>query len=298
MKLQFSAHETFHIRDGWLGKGLRALGDDPGVFSREYPEEDLGVGHNMVKSIRYWLLAAGLMEAAEKAKNTSKSRFFQPTPFAKKLLAADQYFENENTWFAIHAHLVSNKDSATSWYWLFNEFPSRRFDEESFLAYLKDYIAATSKGRYSDRSLANDFRVLTRSYVLSHEDLKADPEEAFACPMARLGLMEYLPNTRTYRLLEPSAEYLNAFTIGYILARFREAVAPTSKTIAFRDALRAPLGPGRIFNLSGDRLLEAIHELEQAGLVSYFRTAGLDQVMFNVEGPAAFLDGAIERVMV
>ena len=58
--MKFRAHETFSIRKGWLNKGMKQVAKDPSVFvSKEYnPMDVLGIGSNMVKSLRYWLQRA------------------------------------------------------------------------------------------------------------------------------------------------------------------------------------------------------------------------------------------------
>ena len=48
----FSGHETFVFRYGWLTKAVTAVTEDPGVFAREDAIVRLGVGKNMVRSIR------------------------------------------------------------------------------------------------------------------------------------------------------------------------------------------------------------------------------------------------------
>ena len=53
----FGRHESFPLRFGWITKGLDALADDPKIFTREDATVVLGVGKNMVNSIRYWLQA-------------------------------------------------------------------------------------------------------------------------------------------------------------------------------------------------------------------------------------------------
>ena len=55
--MKFRAHDTFAIRKGWLNKGLRNIPKAPDVFiSKENnPMDVLGIGANMVKSLRYWL---------------------------------------------------------------------------------------------------------------------------------------------------------------------------------------------------------------------------------------------------
>src|SRR5579885_1940203 len=60
--LAFSGHETFPFRYAWLKKGLDAAADDPAVFRRDEALTALGVGKNMVRSIRHWCLAAGVIE--------------------------------------------------------------------------------------------------------------------------------------------------------------------------------------------------------------------------------------------
>ena len=62
--MKFRAHETFFIRKGWINKGLRGVTKDGNIFisKEENPMDVLGIGSNMVKSLRYWLQAVGLTE--------------------------------------------------------------------------------------------------------------------------------------------------------------------------------------------------------------------------------------------
>ena len=59
----FSGHETFPFRYPWLKKGFDAVGEDPHVFLRDDAITTLGVGKNMVRSIRHWCLTAGVLAA-------------------------------------------------------------------------------------------------------------------------------------------------------------------------------------------------------------------------------------------
>ena len=58
-KMTFSGHEKFHCRQFWLKKGYNFLlrGDQ---FTDDDVMVKLGVGKNMVGSIRYWLKAFDL----------------------------------------------------------------------------------------------------------------------------------------------------------------------------------------------------------------------------------------------
>ena len=57
--MKFRAHDTFFIRKGWLSKGMKAVQTKPDVFvaKDENPMDVLGIGSNMVKALRYWLVA-------------------------------------------------------------------------------------------------------------------------------------------------------------------------------------------------------------------------------------------------
>ena len=52
-KYRFKGHESFILREGWLNKGLFEIEKDAKVFSENYGADELGVGPNMAKSIRY-----------------------------------------------------------------------------------------------------------------------------------------------------------------------------------------------------------------------------------------------------
>ncbi|MDC5388188.1 DUF4007 family protein, partial [Acinetobacter baumannii] len=72
--LHFSGHETFALRYGWLNKSYNLLN------TKEKNEEklivSLGVGKNMVNSIKYWTDISGLIpmnsDEIEKNKYTSQ----------------------------------------------------------------------------------------------------------------------------------------------------------------------------------------------------------------------------------
>ena len=62
----FSGHETFSLRHGWLKKGVDCVSQKPDFFSTERAMIELGVGKNMVQSIRHWCLATQVLQDSEK----------------------------------------------------------------------------------------------------------------------------------------------------------------------------------------------------------------------------------------
>lgn len=113
MKLR--GHETFFIRKGWLTKGMKYVRQNPDVFTAKEPDRKpmdvLGIGSNMVLSLRYWLQTVGLTteEKGEKGK-----RIQRLTPFGELVFANDKYIEEIGTLYLLHYKLASNKENATS----------------------------------------------------------------------------------------------------------------------------------------------------------------------------------------
>ena len=63
-RVSFSGHETFSFRYSWLKKAVDATDADPHAFEAADAIVKLGVGKNMVSSIRHWGLVTGMLENA------------------------------------------------------------------------------------------------------------------------------------------------------------------------------------------------------------------------------------------
>jgi len=97
----FSGHETFPFRYPWLKKGFDAVREDGDVFARDDAITILGVGKNMVRSIRHWCLAAGVLQENHETKGGA----IRATGFGVFLLAdegPDPYLEDPATLWALH----------------------------------------------------------------------------------------------------------------------------------------------------------------------------------------------------
>ena len=141
--MKFRAHETFSIRKGWLSKGMKHVLRDPYVFvSKEYnPMDVLGIGSNMVKSLRYWMLAVGLSDSAK-----GKSAQYL-TKFGRILYENDPYIEEMGTLWLLHYKLARQQDIATSWYFFFNHFQLSEFSKEDFTTALANYAKMNGNTR-------------------------------------------------------------------------------------------------------------------------------------------------------
>ena len=98
--MKFRAHDTFFIRKGWLSKGMKAVHSKPDVFvsKDENPMDVLGIGSNMVKSLRYWLVATNLTEEALQ----NKRRIQKFTEFGNQVFKNDRFLEEYGSLYLLH----------------------------------------------------------------------------------------------------------------------------------------------------------------------------------------------------
>ena len=111
----FYKHQTFHIRDVWLHKGIKILNKDPRSLSASSnSHHELGIGKNMLDALRYWMQATGLAEPSKEIRKGPVPLI--TTELANLIFDNDPYFEDSVSLWLIHIKLASNKSLATMWY--------------------------------------------------------------------------------------------------------------------------------------------------------------------------------------
>ena len=103
----FARHETFHPRYGWFRKAYGAAAEDPRVFDRDDAPIRIGVGKNMVRAIRFWGLAADLID--ESSIRGQRAKRLVPTPFGDLLFGNpgwDPWMEDPGTLWLLHWRLL------------------------------------------------------------------------------------------------------------------------------------------------------------------------------------------------
>lgn len=288
MKALFGAHQSFHIREGWLRKGLLGIERDPYLFSDPYAGDVLGVGHNMVSAIQYWLQATKLATSAAEPRGDKKVLRFSKTELAQVILENDPYFEEDGTLWVLHYQLATNKHYATTWFWFFSVFGGRHFTQDLFLSHLARYVEGDLRRKISPKTLEKDFRCLVRTYTRHEEKAKGGGfEDSFDSPLANLNLLQHLPLTNVYRLVTPASETLDPLLVCYALLEMRAQLPILPSEVSLRDALYEGGSPGRVFGLDSEILYEYLLRLsaEQKGVISFSRTAGLNLVTFRRTDP-------------
>ena len=276
----FSGHQTFPFRYTWLKKGVDAVRDKPTIFSSEDASVTLGVGKNMVSSIRHWGSVAGLIRT-----DTYERGRLLPTPLGKAIFddkdGFDPYLDDPATLWLIHWQISTNINQATAWYWAFNILRENQFVTDTFKKELYEWTRQQKETMrpVSDNTLQRDVNCFIRTYCQSRHTA-AIVEESFDCPLVELNLIAELPDSNGYEFQRGEKETLPIEIVVATLIAFWDASFSERDAMPFRDLMYAPLSPGRIFRLDEDTMTLYLERLEHLtdGALRYDETADLKQV--------------------
>jgi len=274
----FSGHETFPFRYPWLKKGFDAVEEDPHAFLRDHAITTLGVGKNMVRSIRHWCLTAGVVAEAPHG-----GAALQPTPLGTLLLAdagLDPYLEDPATLWLLHWQIASNRPRATTWFWTFSHFHEPEFTREALVSALGKWAQTLPGKQVAESSLKRDVEVFLRTYVPSRQSRGNLTEDSLDCPLVELGLITQPAGGPSYQFRRGIQQGLPDGILLYALLRYWVTVAPSAETLALQDLARQPGSPGRLFKIDESSLAERLEGIEKLtdGALSYGETAGLRQL--------------------
>jgi len=278
IKMKFRGHETFFVRKGWLNKGLKYVNKDALVFmgANGNPMDILGIGSNMVKSLRYWLQAFTLT-----VEPTSGKRDQHLTPFGQAVFINDPYIEEIGTLCLLHYRLTTNSDDATAWYYFFNEFRPTEFNRDDFVLQLSNYLRLNGMD-VSERSLEDDYNCIISTYV---PRAKSNPEKVRAesnidCPLGELGLIDIAnKRNKTYKKSEIKKDLLPPLVALAIIIEQSHGNKEVKISAIQGDANNI----GKIFNIGIISLTSLLYKLELMGYIKVIRTAGLDVINIITE---------------
>lgn len=280
----FGGHEKFVFRHGWLKKGFDAVGASGLIFTRDEALVVLGVGKNMVRSIRHWCLATGVLEEAQ---GTGLTRALQHSEFGRNLLfdqGWDPYLEDMGSLWLLHWQLVSNRVRALVWSIIFSLYLDTEFSKQ-VLEKLITRKFEQLEIRTTQGSISREIDTFLRMYVPSGAKKGQVSEENLDCPLAELDLIQEIPAEGLYRFNIGSKPSLPSAVVGYALFQFLKERLGTRRTVAIEEILYQPGSPGQAFKLDENSLVEYLEQLERLteGALRLNETAGLRQLYLPEE---------------
>jgi hypothetical protein len=286
---RFTGHETFAFRYSWLPKAFFELSRDPQLFVDE-PNAmvRLGVGRNMVKSIRFWVQAAGMAA-------TTKSGI-EPTSFGKSILdeksGFDPYLEDIRTLWLIHWKIASNAtEPLFAWEFLFNRWQHPEISRtEVVSAFLQE--ASRMNRKLSNVTVEQHFDTFLHTYVPTRSSKGDVREDNLDSPLVELDLIRRSGEKR----LEDSGRTESAYIFNrdakpsvtpelfcYCVQDYWQKRSPNEETLSFRD-IAVNLGSvGQIFKLPETDIRHRLESLDtdSKGALSFRESSAISHVTKN-----------------
>jgi hypothetical protein len=269
---QFSGHETFPLRYGWLKKAFDAVDKErtTTAFSSEDAIAEFGVGKNMVTSMRHWAIACAVI-----------NKDLVPTPVGSMIFGEnglDPYMEHPSTLWLIHWFLAGRPDK-TSCFWAFNYFQSGTFEREHLVRGLEDLAQKLGWKRAATATIKRDVECFVRLYVAKRAT-KGSHEDALESPLAELGLIRSIGRQDGFRFVRGAKPTIGNGVFLYALIYFWEHHS-SARTLSFEAIAHEVGSPGRVFLLDEDDLYRRLQDLEDVsrGKFQWSETAGMKQVI-------------------
>jgi hypothetical protein len=263
-----------------LKKGIDAIA---GVgrqqfFSKEDAMVDLGVGKNMVQSIRHWCLAARLIRPAD-----NKTDGYVTTPLGSSIFLApghDPFLEDPATLWLLHWQIASNKQNCTTWYWLFNLWHSVEFTKSEVHDELNRWLERNEYKSATTNTLVRDIDTCVRTYVQPRRSKAKVSEDSFSSPLTELNLITEIDDGKTFQITRGEQRSLPNEIFLYGLTQFWERAQGNLSSISLEKITYDPGSPGKIFKLDGESIARRLDEISATSnnIFSFEEKSGLKQL--------------------
>lgn len=265
---RFSGHETFPCRYAWLPKAAQAISKKGNQDILTSAREDdamvlLGVGKNMVRSIRFWAESADILETDESGHKLSV--------FGSQLLIGtdkdqplDPFLEDIQTLWLIHWKLATNQNAAIfAWDFLLNRFQEPELYASTVHRAFQKAVTQFSSKEITPGSLEQLYEVFLHSYVPTRGTKGEVREDNLDCPLAELDLLQHTGFTKSSihpGRLEPKYTFrreekpeISHALFAYCLDEFWRSKFMTEQrieqSIPFHLIVSAEGSPGQVFKI-------------------------------------------------
>ena len=269
VKYTFSGHESFPCKSLWLKKGYDFVvaGND---FNSPEAVIGLGVGKNMVASIRFWLKAFGI---TENVKSTWLGDYLFDESKGK-----DKYLEDIATLWLLHFNLIFSEE-ATLYKMFFCGVQRERthFEREQVLTYVKlRMVEANKMTLFNANTVKKDIGVLLQNYALPR---KAQSNEDFSSLLIDLDLIRQSSEGKGYYFnVDDGKRKVTKEIFLYGLLKLKELEG--DNTIPF-DTIQEKVG--LVFCMQDFETIEMLKQLasDYSQYFAYSDVAGIKQIQFT-----------------
>ncbi|UPK47127.1 DUF4007 family protein [Paenibacillus pabuli] len=287
----YARHQSFYIRDKWFSKGLKAVKQNKRFFFEEFAFETVGLGKNMLESLKYWLLAFDVLE--ERIEDGQRVHVL--SELGEILFGSDRLLQRSESLSILHYHLVRNrKDLSTVFDWYFNRYKETMVSKGDLFNSFTTWVSQNEMKEVSQNSLKRDIDCLIQFYT-KVPDVN-DPEDVLFCPFTKLYLMKSERSGErddTIRKVSPEISTIGNSSLYYVLLDYDRI--SEDRLIGVDEIVNADNLWGRVFNLTRNRVVEALNSLTTHDKypIEYIRTNNLDYVRVPAISSVDYIKGEL-----
>lgn len=286
----FSGHETFPLRLNWLKKAVNAVDKENTIFQSDAAIVEFGVGKNMVRSIRHWGLATGVIKIETDSKRRNALCVSEFGAYLLGDKGVDPYCEDTATLWLIHWLLCRSPRRATLWHFIFGHWRGGALELRNLKPVLKKWLDERNNTMPSDTTLRRDLQCFLNTYVAPRCS-GSHLENVVGFPLSSLGLL--YENGGVIYLREGQRRALPPEIFAYAVLDYWDRKSSGTETLSAQDIMTGRASPGQIFLLSEEQALGLIDRVEMikevpfrfdstAGIHQFYRTPGATpQIMLD-----------------
>lgn len=252
--MRVSGHESFALRYAWLPKAYRAIKKNGTILSK--PEEamvELGLGKNMILSLRFWVEVMGIAKPAN-----SKRTELEITEFGQRVLANngfDPFLENIQTLWLLHWKIATCSAPLFAWEYILYQWGRPEWSHSEML---KAFTQETQRfgQKFAERTLKQHLDIFHHTYLPPRG--KKELEDSLDTPLSSLRLIKTVGESNNWNdsqrreplfafRHEPKPEISTAlfeFCLDDCFSR-----SETEKTLTFKNVAVQPRNIGQVFKL-------------------------------------------------
>lgn len=286
IKLLFSGHETFPLRQLWLRKAHNQTiqhikpsqsSAAKSVFSDDDAIERFGVGKNMVSSIKHWAVACDILKDSDVEDGFKIGEIGQFLFGQNALQGHDEFLERDASVWLIHWLLSGRATRTPTWYAVFNFVQAQSFNQNDVAAVLED-SSAFSAAKKSKTTIGRDIETCLRGYAAAH-----DSEDNMDSLLGGLGLITAVGKGQ-YRFNQGVQHSLPDAVFGFALLDFWDRLERNNQTsqttLAFNQVAHSYGSLGRVFKMTEDAVADRLSRIAEItnGYLEWTDQAGIRQV--------------------
>jgi len=251
-------HGSFYMRSGWGTKIIQAVNENDMIFTPSNEQmaiDNIGLGRIMIKALRYWSVAMGLTTENKLPEGIQQA----PTDLFRILDENDKYFQKNGSLLLLHRNLALNKEEATAWYWLFNEWGSSEIEKDIFSDAFHSYLAVNGMTIKKD-AVDKEYNCLRNTYISEKTfDLKSIMDEdtyPFLAPIRILFINEKKKIEKTQLTKSDVPVELLIYSIAMDNAEHAGMQISIDKLMEEKRQI------GKYYNMRYSKLIESLLEAE------------------------------------